>query len=146
MQELTTLIMSLLVLILGILLAVWNLLIFVVLDVLSPNLPLVGWIVFWLFAVNWVRMRETLLNGAWIGLLLVGFVAIVTWSAIAPPESGTHNLVGLSVSNVVGKTVYVTMLYSIMFLCGAVQLSGCCGGITSTDSSADQDGQQPAEA
>ena len=42
MQELTTLIMSLLVLILGILLAVWNLLIFVVLDVLSPNLPLVG--------------------------------------------------------------------------------------------------------
>jgi hypothetical protein len=34
--------------------------------------------------------------------------------------------VGLSLSNYVGKTVYVTALVCIMFLCGSVQLSGCC--------------------
>ncbi|MEO1996416.1 MAG: hypothetical protein ABGZ17_14195 [Planctomycetaceae bacterium] len=124
----------------------YHLFAFLLQDVLLPILPLLGWILFWLFAVNWVRLRETLLNGAWIGLFLVGFVTIVTWSAIAPPAAGTHNILGLSVSNVVGKTVYVTMLFSIMFLCGAVQLSGCCGGLTAAGSSADQDGEQPAEA
>ena len=137
MQQLLPLVTQLLI-------DLWNLLAFLLQDVMLPNLPLLGWILFWLFAVNWARMRETLLSGAWIGLFLIGFTTIVTWAAIAPPVAGTHNIAGLSVSNVVGKTVYVTMLFSIMFLCGAVQLSGCCGGFTTGD--AESQDEQAAEA
>jgi len=114
----------------------WDLVAFILHDGLLPILPLVAWILFWLFAVNWTQLRETLLNGAWIGLLLIGFAAVVSWCAIAPPAAGTHDILGLSVSNFVGKTVYVTMLFSIMFLCGAVQLSGCCQSAVTSDGSA----------
>jgi len=111
---------------------------FILRDGLLPILPLAAWILFWLFAVNWTQLRETLLDGAWIGLFLIGFATVVSWCAIAPPPSGTHDILGLSVSNFVGKTVYVTILFSIMFLCGAVQLSGCCRSVATSDGSADE--------
>ncbi|MFO0918596.1 MAG: hypothetical protein U0872_09810 [Planctomycetaceae bacterium] len=49
------------------------------------------------------------------------------WGVIAPPATGSHYLLGLTLSNFVGKTVYVTALFTIMLLCGSVQLSGACG-------------------
>lgn len=89
-----------------------------------PWLPLIAWIVFWLLAVDWVRLRRVMLQGGWIPVLLIGLVTVLVWGTIAPPESGRHELLGLSVSNFVGKTVYVSALFSIAFLCGAVQLTG----------------------
>jgi hypothetical protein len=142
--------------------------------VIGPWLPLVIglglWIVFWTCGVNWVRFREVLVRGGWLGLLLMGFSAVLVWGTVDPPEhyavrtaqgetmrgvlvghaadaltltdaSGAsvtipdseiesiqayHYLLGLRVSNFVGKTVYVTGLICIMFLCGSVQLGGCC--------------------
>ena len=153
--------------------ALWGL--FVALfDVIGPWLPLVlglgVWIAFWTCAVNWVRFREVLVRGGWLGLLLLAFAAVLVWGTVDPPrhyavstsdgrtihgtlvgyttdgltladaagESVTipdaqverirayHYLLGLRVSNLVGKTVYVTGLICIMFLCGSVQLGGCC--------------------
>ena len=106
-------------------LALWDVAAWAVVLIL-PWTPLIAWIAFWLFAVNWVKLREVLLQGAWIGVVLVGLVTVLLWGTIAPPVGGSHDMLGLSLSNFVGKTVYVTTLFCIMFLCGSVQLSGFC--------------------
>ena len=106
--------------------AAWSL-VKAVSGLLLPWFPLAVWIGFWLFAVNWTKFREVLISkGGLLGLLLIGAVWVLIWGSVAPPTTGTHFLLGLSVSNFVGKLVYVTALYCLMFLCGSVQLSGCC--------------------
>ncbi|MBI3861680.1 MAG: hypothetical protein HY290_07270 [Planctomycetia bacterium] len=90
-----------------------------------PWTPLAAWIAFWLFAVNWVTLRETLSKGGWIALVLIGAIMVLVWGSIAP-DQGTFDFYGLKVSNFVEKAVYVSGLIVIMFLAGALQLSGCC--------------------
>ena len=87
-----------------------------------------AWVVFWLFGVNWSQLKPLLLQrwGGWVGVVLIGLVTILIWGTVAPPEKGAHLIFGLELSNYVGKTVYVTAMVCIMFLCGSVQLSGCC--------------------
>lgn len=92
---------------------------------LLPWTPLAAWIVFWLFAVNWVKLREVFAKGGWIGLVLIGAVMVLVWGSVAPGD-GTFDFFGLKVSNFVEKTVYVSGLFCIMFLAGALQLSGFC--------------------
>jgi hypothetical protein len=94
---------------------------------LLPFIPLVVWVAYWLFGVNWAKLRVVLLQGGWIGLLLIGFVVVLIWGTVSPPQSGYHHFLGLTVGNFVGKTMLVTTLICIMFLCGSVQLSGFCG-------------------
>ena len=69
----------------------------------------------------------------WIGLLLLGLVAVMAWGTVDPPPSGYHQFLGLTVGNFVGKTILVTVLICIMFLCGSVQLSGFCGSLCQFD-------------
>jgi hypothetical protein len=92
-----------------------------------PWTPLIAWVAFWTLAVDWVKLRVFILGGGWLGLLMMMFLAILGWGCIAPPESGSHFVLGLTLSNFVGKTVYVTALAVIALLCGSVQLSGVCG-------------------
>ncbi len=106
--------------------ASWNVVISL-LVLLAPWTPLIAWVAFWLLAVNWVKLREVMIQGGWIGVVLLGIMMILVWGMVAPPLAGAHHLFGLHVSNFVGKTVYVTALLTIMFLCGSVQLSGACG-------------------
>lgn len=110
--------------------ALWGLLTSLV-DLLAPWLPLAAWCGFWTFGVDWTRLRRILLQGGWIGLLLIGLVMILVWGTVAPPAGGRHVILTLSLSNFVGKTVYTTTLFVLMFLCGSVQLSGCCGNLCS---------------
>lgn len=106
--------------------AAWSLL-RAVCGLLLPWFPLALWIGFWLCAVNWIKLREVLISkGGLLGMLLIGAISVLIWGVVAPPESGSHYLFGLTVSNFVGKLVYVTALFCLMFLCGSVQLSGCC--------------------
>lgn len=109
-------------------------------DLVLPWAPLIAWIAFWLFAVNWVKLRAAMLQGAWVGVVLIGLVMVLVWGSIAPPDGGTHDMLGLSLSNYVGKTVYVTTLFCIMFLCGSVQLSGFCASCCQFD-----DEEEPAD-
>jgi len=110
-------------------LALWGVLVSLA-ALVAPWTPLAAWIIFWLFAVNWERLREVMVQGGWIPVVLIGFVMVLVWGTIAPPAGGAHHLLGLKVSNYVGKFIYVTVLLCIMFLCGAVQLAGflpaCC--------------------
>ena len=135
----------------------WDVLISLLVLIL-PWTPLLAWVAFWLLAVNWVKLREVLIRGGWIGVVLIGLVMVLVWSLVAPPASGSHHLFGLNVSNFVGKTVYVTALLTIMFLCGSVQLSGACGSLAhfpepshddddhGHDSHGHEDGQDHASA
>ena len=92
-----------------------------------PWTPLIAWVAFWLLAVNWEKLYPVLAKGAVIGVLLIGVMMVLVWGLISPPPDGVHHLFGLHPSNFVGKTIYVTMLLTIMALCGSVQLSGACG-------------------
>ena len=111
---------------------------------LLPWTPLGAWVAFWLFGVNWEKLRKVMLSGGLIGVLLIGFTMILVWGTIAPPVSadGMHHILGLTLSNFVGKTVYVTSLFVIMFLCGSVQLSGCCAQCCNF---ADDEAEEPTE-
>ena len=94
-----------------------------------PWAPLFAWVAYWLFAVNWDKLWDVLLGGGWIGLVLIALIAVLVWGMVAPPESGVHHLLGLSLSNFFGKLVFVTSLVCIMLLCGSVQMAGCCAPI-----------------
>jgi hypothetical protein len=113
---------------LQLIIAIWNV-VESLFHLVLPWTPLVAWVAFWLLAVNWVKYRAVLVKGGWTGLFFIGLVMILIWGLIAPPVDGVHHVFGLSLSNFVGKTVYVTALFSIMFLCGSVQLSGACGSL-----------------
>lgn len=91
---------------------------------IAPWWPLIAWIAFWTLAVNWVRLREVLLSRGFIGVLLIAVLMVLVWGIVAPPDGGYHHLLGLTVSNFVGKLMYVTALLVIALLCGSVQLSG----------------------
>lgn len=108
------------------LLSAAGLFLWAIVQTLAPWTPLIAWIAFWTLAVDWVQLRSFFLRGGWVGLVLLGLMAVLVWGVVAPPEAGVHSLLGLKVSNFVGKTVYVTTLIVIMLLAGSMQLSGCC--------------------
>lgn len=97
--------------------------------VIVPWLPLLLWIAFWSLAVNWVKAFDVLRKGGYIGVLLLMFMAVIVWGAVAPPIEGSHVLFGLTVSNYAGKFIYVTMLTCIALLCGSAQMSGTFGSL-----------------
>lgn len=99
--------------------------------VVLPWCPLLAWIGFWTLAVNWVRAWEAIVRGGWTGVLLLMIAAIMVWGAVDPPESGSHQLLGLTVGNYFGKAIYVTMLTCIALLCGSAQMNGFGSGIVS---------------
>lgn len=95
--------------------------------VVLPWTPLVAWLVFWMYAVNWTKLRVTLVRGGWIAVVLIGMMAVLVWGTIAPPEGGKFDLFGFQVTNFVEKTAYVCGLICLMLVAGSVQLSGGCG-------------------
>ncbi len=105
--------------------------------VILPWLPLLAWIAFWTLAVNWVKAVDVMRRGGWIGVLLLMLGAVLVWGAAAPPESGSHHILGLTVSNHVGKFIFVSMLTCIALLCGSAQMNGFASGLVSY--SADDD-------
>ena len=41
----------------------------------------------------------------WVGLVLLGFLAVLVWGTVAAPAAGAHQFFGLTLGNFVGKTV-----------------------------------------
>ena len=98
-----------------------------ILQLFEPNVGLyIGlalWIIFWIGAVNWVRLRRILLSGGWIGVVLIALMAVLVWGSIAPPPDGRHYMLGIRPTNYFGKMIYITGLLCIMLICGSVQLA-----------------------
>lgn len=106
--------------------ALWSLIVAIGRPLL-PWIPLAAWVVFWLFAVNWTRLREFTAKGGWLAVLLLAGAAVLIWGTVAPTPGGTREIYGLHVSNFVEKAVYVSALIVIANLAGSVQLSGALG-------------------
>ncbi len=106
--------------------AVWGLLL-AVLTLVAPWTPLIAWLAYWLFAVDWPKLWPVMARGGWIGVIFIGLVMALVWGVVAPPTGGTHYILGLTVQNFTGKFVYVTALFLMAMFCGFVQLSGSCG-------------------
>lgn len=100
---------------------------------LLPWLPLIAWALFWALAVNWQKLSNVIKSGAFLGIALIGLMAVLIWGCIAPPLDGKHYFeifqFRLGVSNFVGKLVYVVGLMVIMFAAGSCQLSGMFDGL-----------------
>ncbi|MCA9051426.1 MAG: hypothetical protein KDA89_21960 [Planctomycetaceae bacterium] len=99
--------------------------------VILPWLPLLGWIAYWSLAVNWVKVFDLLRlrRGGYIGVVLLMLLAVLIWGTVSPPIEGTHFILGLTLSNYVGKLVYVTILTCIALICGSVQMNGTFGSL-----------------
>ncbi len=119
--------------------SLWNVVVSLV-KVILPWLPLLAWIGFWTFAVNWAKTFPILRRGGLIGVFLLMFVTVLVWGAVAPPVEGTHFMFGLKVSNYAGKFIYVTMLTCIALLCGSAQLSGAFGKLCEFPEEPEDDG------
>ncbi len=50
-------------------------------------LLLIGWVVWWLFAVDGKQARAVLARGAWAPVVLILLVAAYVWSQIAPTQT-----------------------------------------------------------
>lgn len=89
---------------------------------LQPWIPLALWAAFWLFAVDWMRLRRILVpQSGIIGLLLIGVFAAWISTLIAPasPQSLLHP--------VVERIAALTTWIVVMMACGTVQLLGWTG-------------------
>jgi hypothetical protein len=58
-------------------------------------LPGALWLAFWLFAVDWKKVWPQLRAGAWAPVVLLGLVAAIVWSRIAPGSFTFFDLVTL---------------------------------------------------
>ncbi len=120
----------------------WSLLdvVLAVFYVILPWLPVLAWVGFWTFAVNWAKAFPVLWRGGFIGVLLLMFVAVLVWGSVAPPPEGHHLLFGLTVGNYAGKFIYVTMLTCMALLSGSAQLSGTFGRLCEFPEEPEDDG------
>lgn len=112
-------------------------------SLVAPWLPLIAWAVFWALAVNWEKLSAVIRSGAFVGIAMIALVAVLIWGCVDQPIGGQHHLLGLAVSNFVGKLVYVVGLVIIMFAAGSAQLSGMFDGLVcfeTDDESADDHG------
>jgi hypothetical protein len=63
-----------------------------VLGILLWLVPLAVWIVWWLGAVNWQKAWPALRQGAWLGVVLIVFLATLAWSEIDPTPTQISDL------------------------------------------------------
>ncbi len=102
-------------------------------SLILPWAPLIAWAGFWGLAVNWQKLSPVIRSGGFLGVVLIAFLTVLVWGSVAPPIDGFHYYpilgVKLSLSNFVGKLVYVVGLVVIMFLAGSAQLSGVFDGL-----------------
>lgn len=61
---------------------------FDLLQLALANALLIGWVAWWLWAVNWSKLWPTLAKGAWVPAVLLMIIAALTWTGIASDGHG----------------------------------------------------------
>ena len=90
-----------------------------IVGVLAGLLPLLVWVVWWLWAVNWKRLWPVLAHGGWAPAVLLLVMAAVVWSRLEPvPYAG---LPGVAVPNFVWQLAAAAGLAAVALFCGWVQ-------------------------
>jgi hypothetical protein len=80
--------------------------------------PLIIWLAWWTFAVNWRKTREWLRQGAWAPLVLLLLMIALVWSRLMP---SSVTLAGVRLANFWWQLGAVTIIVGLTFLCGVVQ-------------------------
>ena len=81
-------------------------------------LPLIAWVAWWTFGVNWRKTREALKQGAWAPLVLLMLLVALVWSQLAPSSWSWQTI---TLPNFWWQLGVVTIIVGLTFLCGAVQ-------------------------
>lgn len=89
---------------------------------LAPLLPLLAWITFWLFAVDWRKLRPVLASGGWLPLAVVA-VGLTAVAVAASDEAAVRELGPLTVSAKAERIGWAAILVATMFYAGAAQIS-----------------------
>ncbi len=81
--------------------------------------PLIAWVAWWLWGVNWKKLWPVLGRGAWAPLVLIMVAAALAWSRLAPSSCDCLGIV--TIPNFWWQLGCVSLIVALTFLCGWVQ-------------------------
>jgi hypothetical protein len=81
--------------------------------------PLIVWVAWWLWGVNWRKAWQVLAEGAWAPLVLLVIMVALVWSRLDPAEYTFLYL--FTVPNFWWQLGQVGLLVGVAFLCGWLQ-------------------------
>lgn len=87
---------------------------------IAALVALVLWIVWWLFLVDWAATRDSLKQGGWVGLILLGLLTVLVWGCLSPAD---REYLPIPLPNFLEEFTVVFGLYVVMLGCGALQLA-----------------------
>jgi hypothetical protein len=88
-------------------------------SLMVASLLLIGWIAWWLWAVNWKKLWPVLAEGAWAPVVLLMVGGALAWSQLAPSTCSCLGIV--IVPNFWWQLSDVALLAILALLCGWVQ-------------------------
>lgn len=88
-------------------------------NVLSTLIPILLWIAFWFFCVNWRKAWPVLAEGGWAPLVLLMCISAEVWSRVAPSSCNCLRVV--TITNFWWQLGSVCTLVAIALICGWVQ-------------------------
>jgi len=88
-----------------------------IVSVLSTLMPILLWICFWFFCVNWRKTWPVLAEGGWAPVVLLMFISAEVWSRVAPGPCSYLPFV----SNFWWQLGSICILVAIALICGWVQ-------------------------
>ena len=86
---------------------------------LGVLLPCLLWAAFWLFAADWRKVGPVLRQGAWAPVVLLGLVAALAWSRVAPADVSLVG--GLRLANFWWQLGVVGFLVGLALFAGWLQ-------------------------
>jgi len=80
---------------------------------------LIAWVAWWLLGVNWKKTWPVLARGGWAPVVLLGVMAALVWSRLAP---GDRNFLGfVHVANFWWQLYAVSLVIALTLFCGWLQ-------------------------
>jgi hypothetical protein len=80
--------------------------------------PIILWVAWWLWAVDWPKFWPTLAEGAWAVLVLLALVVAMALTFLIP---GSQTVAGVDVPSPWWQLGAVSVAVAVMFLCGWLQ-------------------------
>jgi hypothetical protein len=81
--------------------------------------PVIVWVAWWLWAVDWRQLGPALARGAWAPLVLLAIITAIVWSALFP---GQMTVAGLLLPHFWGHLAVVGLAAAVAGLCGWLQV------------------------
>lgn len=80
------------------------------------------WIAFFLFFVRWPDVRTQLKKGAWVGVVLLYALAVITWGLCSTPTfPSLAGRISAPWGNIGEKAAFGLAAIAVAFLCGQLQ-------------------------